>query len=152
MFNSLASMGMVQDALVWDLFAGSGALGIEALSRGASSAVFVERDRRAATTIAENVAALGLTGQATVACADVLSWLASAPSPVTPPVLVLADPPYDFEAWDRLLALLAGLGPDVVACESDRSIEPDQAWRVGKIRRHGGTVVSLLVPRGALKP
>ncbi len=59
-FNALGSLDLVRDALVVDLYAGSGALGIEALSRGAAHCTFVERDRSALRTLRDNLAALGL--------------------------------------------------------------------------------------------
>jgi 16S rRNA (guanine(966)-N(2))-methyltransferase RsmD len=78
-------------AAVLDLYAGSGALGIEAVSRGAASVLFVESDRRAAAVITENVASLGVAG-ATVRCADVSSVVAGGAERGR--ALVVADPPY----------------------------------------------------------
>jgi 16S rRNA (guanine966-N2)-methyltransferase len=77
-------------ALVLDLYAGSGAFGIEALSRGAQSAVFVESDPRAAVTIRRNLETLGLDGE--VRRQDALRFLAAAKGPFG---LVFCDPPYD---------------------------------------------------------
>jgi len=94
---------------VLDLYAGSGALGLEALSRGAASALFVESDQRTAAVIARNIDALGLRG-ATLRRGAVASVLAAgAASPVD---LVLADPPYDIEAAevDAVLAALTTHG------------------------------------------
>ena len=84
----------IEGARFLDLYAGSGALGLEALSRGATSALFVESDQRAAAVLAKNIAHLGLGG-ATLrrgAVSAVLS--AGAQAPVD---LVLADPPYDVD-------------------------------------------------------
>ncbi len=94
-----------------DLCAGSGAAGIEALSRGAARATFVERDRRAATTIAENLSLTGLAGpEAMIVRADGVDWLAAdrADGPADGPFdLVFIDPPYaDTELLGRLLAIL----------------------------------------------
>jgi 16S rRNA (guanine966-N2)-methyltransferase len=141
MFNSLGSLGAIDDARVWDLFAGSGALGIEALSRGASEATFVDQDRGAVATIRENLATLGLAGAAKVVCDDVPRWIAQA----DPADLVLVDPPYAFEGW---ATLLPGVRADVVVCESNRPIGAVGDWEVTKILRHGGTVVTLMQPRG----
>ena len=86
-------------AVVWDLFAGSGAAGIEALSRGAAHAVFVERDGGATRVIATNLQRTGLTDRATVARADVLAWLRDGARTREPqPSLVMIDPPYDDRA------------------------------------------------------
>jgi 16S rRNA (guanine966-N2)-methyltransferase len=83
-------LGDVGGARVLDLYAGSGALGIEAISRGAESAVFVERDARAAAAIARNLASVGV--EAPVAREDVLRFLARAEGTYD---LVFCDPPYD---------------------------------------------------------
>ena len=150
-FNSLHSLGVVQGARVWDLFAGSGALGIEALSRGAATALFVERDGRAVQTIVANVADLGLGERATVVRAEAMAWLQRQVSSRSDDRadLVLLDPPYAFSAWDQALGTVrAGM----VVAESDRALDPPAGWRILKVLRHGGTVVSLLVPRGAPNP
>ncbi len=75
-FNALGSMGAVVGASVLDLFAGSGALGIEALSRGASSATFVDSSSAATRAITENLRATGLDGIAKVVRSDAWSYLA----------------------------------------------------------------------------
>lgn len=145
-FNSLGARGVIEGAVVADLFAGSGALGIEALSRGASRAVFVEHDRVAARVIADNVAALGLSEVAAVRVADVMTW-AEGPG-TTPFDLILADPPYSFDAWESLLGALGRFPEVVVVVESDRVVEV-AGWDALSVKRHGGTVVSQLSPRGA---
>ena len=99
-FNMVAAA--VPEAIVLDLFAGSGAMGLEALSRGAASAVFVESDRDACRTIERNLAKLGLTG-ATVLCRDALQVLAAQSRTYD---LVLCDPPYGFEGHARLAGYL----------------------------------------------
>ena len=65
-FNSLTSMGVIEGATVADLYAGSGALGIEAISRGAERCIFVERDRGALTALRENIAVLDIADRCTV--------------------------------------------------------------------------------------
>jgi 16S rRNA (guanine966-N2)-methyltransferase len=147
-FNALYSLGdVVHEARVLDLFAGSGALGIEALSRGAASATFVERGRPALAAIRRNLRTLGLESKAAIEAADVLDWLRHAPGEYD---LVLCDPPYDFDEWPALLGLLVSVVPDGVAVlESDRAIEPGEAWDVIRARRYGGTVVSIVQRRGA---
>jgi 16S rRNA (guanine966-N2)-methyltransferase len=109
LFNIVTARLDLSGLSVLDLYAGSGALGLEALSRGATSALFVESDRRAATVIERNIATLGLPG-AILRRGQVAPVLAAgAAAPVD---LVLADPPYDVDAGDveRLLAALAANG------------------------------------------
>ena len=88
---------------VLDLFAGTGALGLEALSRGAVRAHLVERSRPAARTLAANVAAVGCPG-AEVVIRDA-TQLAATPAPQPPARLVFADPPYDWPAADLAVLL-----------------------------------------------
>jgi 16S rRNA (guanine966-N2)-methyltransferase len=106
LFNVVTARRNLDGISVLDLYAGSGALGLEALSRGAASALFVESDQRAAAVLARNIATLGLPG-ATLRRAPVAAVLAAGPA--APVDLVLADPPYDVETAD-VLAVLAALG------------------------------------------
>ncbi len=101
-FSSLHAL--VEDAAVLDLFAGSGSLGLEALSRGANSAVFVEQDRSAAAVLAANVDAVGLGGD--VVRRDVTAFLQRDRGDYD---LVFVDPPYAFEdrGVQRVLNLVA---------------------------------------------
>lgn len=136
-FNSLDSAGLIDGAHVVDLFAGSGALGIEALSRGSASCVFVERDRAALHALRANIAALGLEGRTNVVSSDVPAWV-----PALRGVdLALIDPPYEFDGWDRLLTVLQV--PYAVA-EAGREIEPPTGWEALKSRRYGRTWVTQL--------
>jgi 16S rRNA (guanine966-N2)-methyltransferase len=99
-----------------DLFAGSGAAGIEALSRGAGQAIFVERDAAATRVIAANLARTHLVDRATIVTADALVWLRrSGTSGMGPFEHVLMDPPYaDVELRDRVLAWLGAPGSPLV--------------------------------------
>jgi len=109
LFNIVSARRDLTGLAVLDLYAGSGALGLEALSRGAASALFVESDQRTAAVITRNIAALGLAG-ATLRRGAVTAVLAAgSPSPMD---LVLADPPYDVAAAevDLVLAALATHG------------------------------------------
>jgi len=101
-------LGDVGGARVLDLYAGSGALGIEALSRGAASAVFVERDPQAVAAIERNLAPLDV--EAAVQRADAVRWLARAEGPFD---LVFCDPPYDVAS--RLAVPLAERLPSLTA-------------------------------------
>lgn len=122
---------------VVDLFAGSGALGIEAMSRGAAAAVFVDRDRQAVATVRRNLAELGLQAGAEVVQADVLGWLAARPGPFD---LAFCDPPYAFDAWP---ALADGVRAAVLVAESDRPPTLAARWDVRKEKRYGGTLVTV---------
>ena len=136
-FNSLTSMGVLEDATVLDLFAGTGALGIEALSRGAVSATFVERDRTALAAIRANLEALGFEGR--VVSGDAVAHAAL----VGPVDVAFVDPPYAFDQWDELLGKLDA---DVAVLEADRPVAVADGWRVLKVKRFGGTVVTLVQP------
>ena len=104
MFSSLAPV--VPGALVLDLFAGTGALGIEALSRGAQAATFVERDAATATLLEQNLRATDLHDAATVVRGEAKAFVArSHPAGYD---LVLCDPPYDL-AFDAVITLLRTL-------------------------------------------
>ena len=111
--QALFSMVEAEREDVWeqpmlDLFAGSGAAGIEALSRGAPAAVLVEKDGRAAGVIRRNLERTRLAADATVVRKDVLGWLAAAPAAPAPFGCVVLDPPYPQVA--DLLAALERLG------------------------------------------
>lgn len=138
LFNTLGSYLDLAGSTVLDLFAGTGALGIESLSRGADHATFVERDRAALTAIRANLAATGFEDRSTVLSGDATAV------PLPPVDLAFADPPYVFDAWthllDRFTARLAVL-------ESDREIEPGPGFEVLKQKRYGSTVVTLTSPR-----
>jgi 16S rRNA (guanine966-N2)-methyltransferase len=136
-FNSLDSNGLIDGAAVADLFAGSGALGIEAMSRGAASCVFVERDRAALHALRANIAALGLSERTTVVTSDVPAWV-----PALRGIdLALIDPPYEFDGWDRLLTVMQV--PYAVA-EAGREIAPPAGWAAVRSRRYGRTWVTQL--------
>jgi 16S rRNA (guanine966-N2)-methyltransferase len=137
LFNSLTSMGVLDGAVVADLYAGSGALGIEALSRGADRCVFVERDRAALTALRQNIAALGIDDRCQVTSSDVMAWV-----PAMRNVdIAFIDPPYAFDAWQALLGLVdVGL---VVAEADDPVIAPD-GWERLRSRRYGRTWVTTL--------
>lgn len=139
-FNALDSMGVVEGALVVDLYAGSGAVGLEALSRGAAHCTFVERDRGALDALRMNIESLRVADRCTVIAADVLAWLPSAPSVD----LVFVDPPYAAVDWPGLLGLLARAG--LVIAESDREVAAPAGWESVRSRRYGRTWVTFLRP------
>jgi len=136
-FNSLESAGFIDGARVADLFAGSGAMGIEALSRGAASCVFVEKDRTALDVLRRNLASLDLGTRSKVVPGDVVPALAR----LGAFDLAIVDPPYEFAGWPELLDALDA--PTVVA-ESDREIAAPATWQLVRARRYGRTFVTIL--------
>lgn len=145
-FNALDSLGAVVGAQALDAFAGSGALGIEALSRGADHVTFVEVEAAARTVIEANLATTGLTARATVVGGDG-GRTAAAGGPWD---LVLLDPPYSFDRWDELLAQAkTGLAPDgVVVVESDRELVLPAGLHPMRTKQYGGTVVTFATATG----
>lgn len=136
LFSSLQSLLDLDGASVLDLYAGSGAVGLEALSRGAAHATLVEHDRTALRALEANAAALDLP--ATVADADVADFLSG---PCSPYDLVFVDPPYETDADPVLAALLPWLSQDAVVAVERRTRgpapEPPEGLRVERSRRYG---------------
>jgi len=170
-FSMLESARALDGARVWDLFAGSGALGIEALSRGAARATFVDQARSAVSAARANLAKLGYgPDRATVVCADALNWAQArglehswgAPDAGAPGTggradagdragaghgteevdLVLADPPYAWQEWSALLNELARYSP-LVMMETGAEPQLPPGWQALRSKRYGGTLVTL---------
>ena len=139
MFSSLTSLDAIRDAKVLDLFAGTGALGIEALSRGAASATFVDADHAAIRVIEQNLATTGLGGDAKVVRGDALRFVESIAKKSDTETfdLALVDPPYAFDGWPRLLAALparAGRARDRRPHRHPPALDSHQvapSWRYG---------------------
>ena len=134
-FNALFSMGVLEAATVMDLFAGTGALGIEALSRGAAHCTFVDHDPDAIALLQANLASLGISDRATVVRADALTH-ARRSGPVE---LALADPPYRFDGYGELGA---AVDADLLVVEADGPVDLGAGWEVVKERAYGTTVVA----------
>jgi 16S rRNA (guanine966-N2)-methyltransferase len=136
-------IGPVEDATVLDLFAGSGAMGIEALSRGAAGATFVEGDKTACRTISQNLEKLKLTG-ARVVCADAVWTLRQETRTYD---LVIVDAPY--ESWTELEPKLAQHLPRVLApggllvVETGARTEPSLPLPIRTSRRYGSARLTL---------
>ena len=139
-------IGPVDDATVLDLFAGSGAMGLEALSRGALGCVFVESDRDASRVIQTNLLKLGLTG-AVVDTRDACAFLREARARGTTYDLILCDPPYG--EWSTLEGELAELLPTlladdgVLAVETAARTEPQLPLDLTTSRRYGSARMSI---------
>lgn len=154
LFNLLGARMDFDDIRVLDLYAGSGALALEALSRGASHALLVESDRKAAAVIRDNIAELALAG-AELRRGTVASVLAGAAG--EPYDLVLSDAPYavtDTAVQADLRALVAGgwLCRDALIVVERSARSPETAWPDGysalKARRYGETRIDLAEYRG----
>jgi len=151
-FNILGES--VEGLLVIDLFAGTGALGLEALSRGAGRVIFVERNRENVALIRRNVATLRYEDRAAIVANDAYRWARSFEPAGAGPVAVFIDPPYaDYEEHpERVVKLLGGLVAtlprgSILVAESRRKMDeetlPDpDAWDV---RRYGGTQVAIRI-------
>ncbi len=128
LFSSMARE--VPGAVVLDLFAGTGALGIEALSRGAERAVFVERGRPAVSTIRENLERSRLADRAAVFASEARAFLMRDDKSAGPFDMVLADPPYE-TAREEVDAVLANLGSGWLR---------EHGWMVALTRRRGSSM------------
>ena len=157
LFAALESMDAIDGARVLDLYAGSGALGLEALSRGARSAVLVERGRPAAAVIRRNITAVqkARAGAADASLREtaVRAYLARAAGPFD---LVFSDPPYDLSDADMtadLVALAPLLDPEaVVVVERARRSTPPEFGAAGleliRERSYGDTMLWWAEPAG----
>lgn len=134
-------IGPVDGAVVLDLFAGSGGLGIEALSRGAERCVFVDSDRAACRTIGANLDKLDLQGM--VLCQDALRAIASERNAYD---LILSDSPYDFAGYGRLAQHLRRiLAPDgLLVVQTAAAVEPElEGLSVRTSRKYGSARLTL---------
>ena len=139
----------VANARVIDLFAGSGALGIEALSRGASFALFVDESAEARALLRANIEALGLGAMTRIFRADA-TRLGKAPAPYA---LAFLDPPYGQGLAEPALAALVDggwLAPDaIVLVEEDAraAVKPPEALRLAEERVYGDTKIAIFAPQ-----
>ena len=153
------TQGMVKEAIfnlvgpgidgvnVLDLFAGSGAIGIEALSRGAAAVTFVDREPRGLAILRQNLEVLDLKLRSQVVRADVVRWLESSPDQLKQAGFVFMDPPYEDPVLDRALkAIDRGVSDATVVVEHSRRQELPALTRmhVDRQRRYGDTMVSVL--------
>jgi 16S rRNA (guanine966-N2)-methyltransferase len=152
LFSALDARGAVEGASVLDLFAGTGALAIEALSRGASVATVVERDRTALASIRANVEVLPAGTPTVVVARDVGRYLAAGPQAGAPFDLVFVDPPYGTLDEDVTAVLASLTAPGWLAPEAIVSVERPHRHRVvappglraGWERTFGDTLLTLL--------
>lgn len=146
-FNILNGLVDWGNATVCDLFAGSGSLGIEALSRGAARACLVEESRASLAVLERNIGDLALTARTQIARRKVEHFLRDAGERYT---LVLADPPYRYPRFDELLAGIGGIlaedGIAMIEHEGERRVESTASLRAFDRREYGTTAVTFFQP------
>jgi 16S rRNA (guanine966-N2)-methyltransferase len=150
LFNILGTL--VEDRIVIDLFAGTGALGLEALSRGAARAIFVEQSRDNVALIYRNLATLRYEDRARVLTADAYRWARAFTPSDDDPVVVFLDPPYrEYDERPRkvsqLIEHLTRCLPaeSAIAVESSRSLDENilPEFPTWDVRRYGGTQIAI---------
>jgi len=156
-FDVLGHLGGVVGARVLDLFAGSGAFGIESLSRGATAVVFVDQERKVIKTIEENLVAVKLeaAGDIKIVQSDAIAFcrIHQSDGPTTPdhPYLpsrpgprgfdiTFCDPPYSFTNWPKLLGVIPG---ELLVLESSRPVELPETFEVYRVYRYGTTLITV---------
>lgn len=156
MFDVLSHLGGLREASVLDLFAGSGALGIESLSRGAAEVTFVDQDRVVAQTIRDNLVAVGLdrSGRASVVVDDAIAFCrkrmrlsegtdipAGDRTDVSGGIdVTFCDPPYTFANWPKLLGVIPG---ELLVLESARPIVLPSRFETYRVYKYGSTLVTV---------
>ncbi len=144
-FNMLSNRMHLAGASVLDLFAGSGSLGLEALSRGAASALFVEGERNAAAIIEETAREFGCGPAAVVVCSDAMAYLEQETEPYD---LIFADPPYAFAGTADLpriifsRGLLRSGGYLLIEHARPLSFRSTELYTAGPAKRFGRTIVT----------
>ena len=139
----------IQDAVVLDAFAGTGSLGLEALSRGARHATFVERDRAAQAVIAKNIETLGIVGGVKLIKAPVASWLKTTEQQFD---VIFADPPYDdlqLSTVGTLTKLLKPNGLMVLSYTGKGEVPTELGVVVVDNRSYGDAVLAFYRKEGA---
>ena len=146
LFNVLAPR--IEGARVFDGYAGTGALGIEAFSRGAAHVTFVDKDRRAAALIEENLGACGVEGGYTICCAEIAAALDALPA-ADAFDLILLDPPYDIENVSAALEAAARhmTAGGLVVLERSTRREPEALAALRRVRdvKSGDSTITLFV-------
>jgi 16S rRNA (guanine966-N2)-methyltransferase len=148
---------LLPDAVVYDVFAGTGSMGLESLSRGARRAVFFEADRSALARLKKNIAALGVEAESAVVPGDLFKHFANTPPPVDRerPTLIFLDPPYRFlhERPTKLQTLAAQIAAHL-GCNGQMVFRHDAndrldlpGLRVADERIYGGMTIEFLAHR-----
>ncbi|MEC7924029.1 MAG: 16S rRNA (guanine(966)-N(2))-methyltransferase RsmD [Actinomycetota bacterium] len=135
-FNSLTSFDLINGRHFFDLFAGSGALGLEALSRGAAQVTFVDHQKVCIDTIKENIETLGFAELSEVHHGSYLQELQH----ISKNDVVLLDPPYGFKDWNHIMESITAAA---VVIESDHEISLPEPWNTVKVKRYGSTYITI---------
>ena len=150
----------IEDARVLDLYSGTGAVGIEALSRGAGYVVFVEEDAKRADLISGYIASFNLAQHASVVCSKVTGFLSrgSRPSRRNCFNIIFMDPPYEINEWDVVMEMLCSggmLAPRavVIAEHSSKLLMPEDrsCLRLKKRYKYGDTSLSLYLKTDSME-
>ena len=145
LFSVLTSLDVLEGAEVLDLFAGTGALGLEALSRGAASALFVENGRVGQKLIRENAGITDMQAQARLLARDATRLGVNDGIPLD---LVFLDPPYGKDLGARALVAAAQGGwlaqDALIVWEEEAPMTPPSGFRAEDTRRYGGTFITFL--------
>ncbi|MFW6059641.1 MAG: RsmD family RNA methyltransferase [Phycisphaeraceae bacterium] len=161
LFDRLTHRGLLDDQPVLDIFAGTGTLGIESLSRGASACLFVEKDRDALRRLERNIHTLDLAARTEILRLDALRvhWIHQLPRPFSEGVSVaFVDPPYallrEAGGWDRLIPLLSALatvalpeGVMVLRTEKSLDVAPIEGWGEPETHTFGSQKLHLYAKR-----
>ncbi len=144
-FDSLRTNFSLQNTKVVDLFAGSGAMGIEALSQGASQVTFVENNLQAIKIIEANIVSTKLDrDKTTLVRANVLTWLSRCSFDFD---LAFCDPPYEFSNWIQVFDLLK---TKILVVESNKLLEVSNCpYDLYKVKKYGDTVISFLIAQSS---
>lgn len=145
-FSMLNAKGVLAGAKVLDAFAGTGAIGLEALSRGATAATFIERDRTAQTVLKQNIATVGAEEGSSVICTTVDNWMKNADF-TDKHDLIFVDPPYktpQFSTVWRLLDYLNDNGLMILSYQTAECVKLPNGVAVVEFRSYGGASILIL--------
>lgn len=137
-FNALWSRGALAETTVVDLFAGSGAMGVEALSRGAAHVTFVDQSAAARRAVEHNLRVCGFTDRADVVGVAAERFLERGAAEGVRFDLAFCDPPYAYARWPDLLTVLRA---DLAVLEADEAVAVPEPWDLVRSRRYGSTWV-----------
>jgi 16S rRNA (guanine966-N2)-methyltransferase len=152
---------LLDGAIVYDVFAGTGSMGLESLSRGAAHATFFEADRSALQRLKKNIASLGVDDSTTIIRGDLFKHFRNAPQPPRPVTVAFLDPPYRFvteqpeQLQDLAARVATHLSPDgllVFRHDARDTLDLAASYDVAEARVYGNMTLELLKPRSIPLP